>query len=156
LLEDIDIGWIDETYAAELRADEAEARAPEAADEADARAPEAWDEADARAPEAADEADASTPDAWLAALPVSEPKTVLKPVVVGTRDPAELVMVATRGSVVTALAPGRTEAIMEAAADAADPEALASAPVKMGMAAGTWVAEAPMAPGMIVSASSDA
>jgi len=130
---------------AELRREVSELRAPEAADEADAIAPEAAEEADATAPEAADDAEAMTPEAWLAALPVSEPKTVLKPVVVGTTEPAELVTEPTRGMVVTALAalpaPDASELATEAAADAAAPEAEAKAPVRMGIAGGGVAAE---------------
>lgn len=102
-------------------------------------------EAEASAPEAAELAEAMAPEAWLAALPVREPKTVLKPVVVGTTDPAELVTEPTRGMVVTALAPARpevSEPTTEAAAEAADPEAVARALVRMGIAAGICEAEA--------------
>jgi hypothetical protein len=154
--------WVAEEAAepaaevAELSREVAELRAPEAADEADASAPEAADEADARAPEAAEDAEASAPEAaelpeammpeaWLAALPVSEPKTVLKPVVVGTTEPAELVTEPTRGMVVTALAalpaPDASELATDAAAEAAAPEAVANAPVRMGTAGGTLAAE---------------
>jgi hypothetical protein len=69
---------------------------------------------------------------------------VLKPVVVTTTEPAELVMVPTRGMVVTAdwaaeaadEATDASEAVTEAAADPAAPVALARAEVKMGRAAG--------------------
>jgi hypothetical protein len=99
------------TYAAEARADEADSASDE------------------RAPLS----DEATPEASLAALPVNELKTVLKPVVVVITLPAESVTVARRGRVVMALwAPPVTEAPAEARAS----EALATAEVRMGMAAG--------------------
>jgi|TARA_R110002003_G_scaffold191_21_gene14891 hypothetical protein len=96
----------------------------------------AADEAEFNAPEAAELAEAARLEAALAALPVSEPKTVLKPVVVVMTEPAELVMVPTRGTVVTALwATDASEPVTEAAADAAAPDALARAEVRIGTAA---------------------
>lgn len=70
---------------------------------ADEAAELAADEADATAELKAELPEAATPEASLAKLPVNEPKTVLKPVVVVMTEPAELVMVPTRGTVVTAL-----------------------------------------------------
>lgn len=115
------------------RADEAaELRAPLADEAAELRAPLADEAADA----AADEAEFNAPDAALAADPVNEPKTVLKPVVVVMTEPAELVMVPTRGTVVTALwAADASEPVTEAAAEAAAPEAPARAEVRIGTAA---------------------
>jgi hypothetical protein len=102
-----------ETYAAEAAADVAEPAAELAAELADA----------------------ARLDAALAALAVSEPKTVLKPVVVTTAEPAEFVTVPTRGMVVTALrAADASEPVTEAAADAAAPLALARADDRMGRA----------------------
>jgi hypothetical protein len=126
---------VDKTYAAEATADEADATADAAELTAELTAPLA---------------EAATLEAWLAALPVSEPKTVLKPVVVSTAEPAEFVTVAIRGTVVTALwAADASEPVTEAAAEAAAPEALARAEVKMGSAAGTLLA--PAKPGVRVS-----
>lgn len=110
------------------------------------RADPAAEEAEASAPDAAEDPEAMMPEAWLAALPVREPKTVLKPVVVGTTEPALLVTLPTRGIVVTALwaepAPeGSREPPTEAAAEAAEPVTEARAPVRMGIAAGTCEAE---------------
>lgn len=116
------------TYAAEAAADEADSTAELSAELI------------------AELAEAATLEAWLAALPVSEPKTVLKPVVVSTAEPAEFVTVATRGTVVTALwafeAAEASEPVTEAITDAAAPEAVSRAEVKMGSAAGTLLAPA--------------
>jgi hypothetical protein len=66
---------------------------------------------------------------------------VLEPVVVMKVEPAELVVVARRGTVVTALCmalltPEPTAPTTDEAADAAAPEALARAEVRIGTAAG--------------------
>lgn len=87
--------------------------------------------------------------AALAALPVSEPKTVLKPLVVTTTEPSEFVTVPTMGTTVTTLAAAdwaweASEPVMDAAADAAAPDAVARAPVKMGTAGGTPEPETPL------------
>lgn len=101
----------------------------------------AADEADPIAALAAELAEAAIPEAWLAALPISELKRVLEPVVVMKVEPAESVVVARRGTVVTALimallAAEPTAPVTDEAAEAAAPEALARAEVKMGTAAG--------------------
>lgn len=135
---------------AELRREAAEEAAELMAPLADEAAETAADEADSIAPLAAELAETRTLEAWLAADPVSEPKTVLKPVVVGTAEPAEFVTVPTRGMVVTALwAAEPSEPVTEAATDAREPVADARAPVKMGSAAGTL--EAPAKSGIVVS-----
>jgi len=89
--------------AAELAAAEmllrADLRAPLAEEAAEAAALEA----EAEIPDAADAAEAAEAEAAEAALPVRALKTVLKPVVVATALPAELVTVATRAIVVTAV-----------------------------------------------------
>lgn len=122
---------------AELAREAAEEAAEAMAPLADEAAEAAADEADPTIPEAAELAEAIIPEAWLAADPVSEPKTVLKPVVVGTAEPSEFVTVPTRGMVVTALwAAEPSEPVTEAATDASEPEADARASVKMGSAAG--------------------
>jgi len=130
--------------AALLAAEAALEAAEPAALVADARAPLAADEAEARAPEAAELALARAPEAAEAALPVREPKTVLKPVAVVMTEPAEFVMVARRGMVVTALAalPAALPIapVTEAAAEAAGPVAVARAELKMGRAAATELA----------------
>ena len=71
---------------------------------------------------------------------------MLKPVVVGTTEPALFVTEPTRAMVLMALWPGTapdgsSEPTTEAAAEAAEPVTLARAPVRMGMAAGTCEAE---------------
>jgi hypothetical protein len=115
---------------------------------ADEAAEAAADEADSMMPLAAELAEATIPEASLAADAVREPKTVLKPVVVGTAEPAESVTVPTRGMVVTALwAAEPSEPVIEAATDAAEPEAEARAAVRMGSASGTL--EALAKPGRI-------
>jgi hypothetical protein len=109
----------------------------------------AADEADPAAELAADETaelkEAAIPEAWLAALPVSALYCVLKPEVM--TEPSD--WVARRGTVVMAVlkalwTPEASEPVIDAAADAAEPVALAKADERMGRAAGTEPeAEAP-------------
>lgn len=127
--------------AADARDEVRELRAPLTDEAADSAADEADSATELIAPEAAELADAATLEASLAALPVSEPKTVLKPLVVTTTEPAEFVTVPTMGTTVTTLWPAdwaaeASEPVTEAAADAAAPDAVARALVRMPTAGG--------------------
>ena len=115
-----------DTYAAEATADEADSAAELAADET------------------AELKEAAIPEAWLAALPVSALYCVLKPEVM--TEPSD--WVARMGTVVMAVlmalwTPEASEPVMEAAADAAEPVALAKADERMGRAAGMELVATP-------------